>query len=211
MPTEQAKRVLIVLGHPDADSYNAVLCQEYAAAARTAGHQVEVLELGKESFDPVLRFGYRQRMAPDPFIVRSQNLVTWADHLVLIFPVWWSQLPALLSGWLDRVFTPGFAFNYGPSMNPVRLLEGRSATLVMTSRAPSWILGAAGVSLKRLAKRLILGYCGIKPVRVLALGRIGNKGDSLARRATFIEKVRRHAGGAIPGTAEPAKQLESAS
>ena len=199
MQPVQSKKVLVVLVHPDPDSYAAALFSAYVQAAQGAGHQVEALDLGKEQFDPVLRFGYRQHMAPDPFIERSQELVAWADHITLIFPIWWSQLPALLSGWIDRVFAPGFAYNRRPGFSSVKHLKGKGATGIVTSRGPAWAQGIVGSSVKRQVKSLILGYCGIKPVRLMQLGNIGTKKDNSDRRAAFIERVRQAGAGQLAG------------
>jgi putative NADPH-quinone reductase len=104
------KHVLAVLGHPDAESFNHAIMQRYISSL-PRDCEVRTLMLGELDFDPVLRFGYRQRMAPDPVIARSQELLLWADHVVLVFPCWWTGVPSLLKGWFDRVLTPGFAYN----------------------------------------------------------------------------------------------------
>ncbi|MCL1897521.1 MAG: NAD(P)H-dependent oxidoreductase [Micrococcales bacterium] len=201
MPVTSPKKVLVVLGHPDSLSYCAALFDAYIKAAKTAGHQVETINLSAEQFDPVLRHGFRERMAPDPVIQRSQELITWADHLVLIYPNWWSGIPALLSGWISRVFTPGVAFSYKAGIMPVKHLEGRAGTVILTSRSPAWTGGVIGSSVKRQIKTRVLGYCGIKPVRLVTLGNIGTKKDTPERRAAFLEKVRRLAAGPLPGQA----------
>ena len=74
-------------------------------------HEVEVINLNEENFDPVLRYGYRKRMEEDSFILRSQELIQWADHFIFVYPIWWSSMPSLMKGWIDRVFTPGIAYS----------------------------------------------------------------------------------------------------
>jgi putative NADPH-quinone reductase len=90
--------VLAVPDHPDPQSFNAAIFRAYVEAARGTGHEVRELELGALTFDPVLRFGYHARMAPDPIMEHSQDSILWAGHIALVLPVWWSQMPALLKG-----------------------------------------------------------------------------------------------------------------
>lgn len=107
-----SERVLVVLGHPSSESFCAALTESYVEAARSASHDVRVLRLDALSFDPVLRRGYRQVQPLGPDLLRAQADITWAEHLVFIYPIWWGGIPALMKGFFDRVFLPGFAFQY---------------------------------------------------------------------------------------------------
>ena len=199
------QNVLVVLGHPDLKSYCAALADTYAAGLDTDRYDVEVLRLGELDFDPVLRFGYRERMPADPVVDRSKELVLWADHIVLVFPVWWSQMPSLLKGWLDRVLTAGFAYAMPTKARlrqlglrglvkqgsrPFKLLHGRTATLVVTSQGPAWMASAPMV---RLTRRHVLGLCGISTTQVLTHGWLTTARDTQARRERFLAKVDRAA------------------
>lgn len=188
-------RVLVVLGHPDQESFNRALFDAYVSSLPLTC-AVEPLPLGALDFDPVLRFGYRRRMAPDPVIERSQRLVAWADHLTFIFPCWWGGMPALLKGWFDRVLTPGFAYNEDNSsllslgFGFRQHLAGRSATIITTYDGPPWWFSLIGVSPTRLLKRQILANCGIRTTQTLQLGWIGSpKKDSPERRARLLARV----------------------
>ncbi|MDR0366481.1 MAG: NAD(P)H-dependent oxidoreductase [Bifidobacteriaceae bacterium] len=188
-PAQNPRKILVILGHPNEGSFNQAISDAYVHALDGAPCEVETLELGKADFDPVLRFGYSKRMAGDPFVTRSQELVTWADHLMVVFPVWWSQMPALLKGWFYRVCTPGFAYNRN-GFRSVKHLAGRTATVITTAQAPAWWLAVSGNSLHRLTKRQILGMCGIKVTGRLAYGMAHSKADTEERRAVFLDKVR---------------------
>jgi putative NADPH-quinone reductase len=184
------KKVLVVLGHPDPESYSAALFRAYATAAIVAGHEVRTLELGALEFDPVLRFGYRVHMAPDPVIERSQAWVGWAEHIALIFPVWWSQMPALLKGWVDRTFTPGFAYNMSANgLSSIKHLRGRTGTLITTSQVPRWGLALLGLSPVWNIKHNLFATCGIKTTQVLSLGSMTTSRDTAERRTRFLQKV----------------------
>ncbi|MCL2468554.1 MAG: NAD(P)H-dependent oxidoreductase [Micrococcales bacterium] len=182
--TGARRHVLVVLGHPDSSSYCAALADAYAAGLDADRYEVEVLRLGELDFDPVLRFGYRKRMPADPVIERSQELVTWADHIVLVFPVWWSQMPGLLKGWVDRVFVAGFGYKMN-GLRAVKLLRGRTATLVLTAQEPALLIG----STVRLVRRHVLGLCGIKTTQVRTCGLMTTSRDTPERRERFLSKV----------------------
>jgi putative NADPH-quinone reductase len=107
-----SKRVLVVLGHPSGESFCGALTECYVDGARSAGHDVRVLRLGALNFDPVLRAGYRQTQPLEPDLLKAQADITWAEHLAFIYPIWWGGIPALMKGFFDRVFLPGFAFRY---------------------------------------------------------------------------------------------------
>lgn len=178
------QHVLVVLGHPDGLSYCAALADAYVAGLDTDRYEVEVLRLGELDVDPVLRFGYRERMPADPVVDRSQELLLWADHVVLVFPVWWSQMPGLLKGWVDRVLVAGFGYSMN-GLRVVKRLRGRSATLIVTAQSPTFMVG----STVRLVRRRVLGFCGIKTTQVLTLGWMTTSRDTQERRERFLSKV----------------------
>jgi NAD(P)H dehydrogenase (quinone) len=195
------KHVLAILGHPDAGSFNHAIVQRYISSL-PRDCEVRTLMLGELDFDPVLRFGYRQRMAPDPVVTRSQELLLWADHVVLVFPCWWTGVPSLLKGWFERVLTPGFAYNEDNSgllslgMRTEKHLAGRTATLIATYHGPSWYFTLNGFSPVRVVKQQILGLCGIRTTQTLQLSWVDSpKKDSQARREAFLDRVARAAAG----------------
>ena len=115
------------------------------------------------------------------------------DHLVFSFPIWWSAEPAILKGFLDRTLTPGFAYRYIGAKSQ-GLLEGKTAALIVTSRAPSFIYRLFGGPISRW-KQMILGFVGIRLTKTLMLGRIEQDVDTPSYRAAFVEKVRAYARG----------------
>ncbi len=166
--------ILIVLGHPDTGSFDAALAHAYAKGAKDAGAAVEILELGKLQFDPILHRGYHEIQSLEPDLVRAQELIRWANHLVFIYPSWWGNMPALLKGFIDRVFLPGFAFKYREN-SPFwdKFLGGRSARIILTMDSPGlWnrlVYHRANIYAMKAAT---LEFCGIKPVKVSVFDRI---------------------------------------
>lgn len=136
--------------------------------ARGRGHVVRQLKLGELQFDPILREGYGQNQALEPDLLEAQRQIHWAEHLVFVYPVWWGGVPALLKGFFDRTFLPGFAFKYrNRSQLWDKLLSGRSADLLVTLDTPPWYFRwVYGAPAHRQMVRTILGFCGIKTRRL---------------------------------------------
>lgn len=185
------RRILVILGHPAADSFCAALADAYAGAARDAGATVEMIRLGELAFDPILRAGYRGRQALEPDLEAARASILSADHVAFVYPIWWGSVPALLKGFLDRTFLPGFAFAYRSARQPLpdKLLKGRSGRLIVTLDTPGWfnwlVYGAPG---HRMMTQTVLKFCGIAPVRRLALAPLRN--STPEARARFLDKTR---------------------
>jgi len=186
-----SKRILVVLGHSAADSLCGALAETYAATAHAAGHQVHLLKLGELAFDPVLHEGYTKIQPLEPDLLSAQQDILWAQHLVFVYPTWWGALPALLKGFIDRVFLPGFAFKYREnSAWWDRLLVGRSAHLIVTMDSPPWYYRwISRMPGHHQMKKTILEYCGIKPVRITSFGPIRNSTDR--QREQWLASVKR--------------------
>lgn len=185
------KKVLVVNGHPYDKSYVSALFKTFVDNIDTNKFSVKTLELGKMKFDPVLRYGYSERMEADKDIELSQELLGWADHVVFFYPVWWASMPALLKGWLDRVLTPGFAYNV-KGLKTIKHLKGRTAQLFLTSDGPAWYERLIPNSPIRLMRRYILGFCGIKVLKSDILGLMAHANRENARKK-FMHKVARAA------------------
>ncbi|MCY1535142.1 FMN-dependent NADH-azoreductase [compost metagenome] len=165
-------RILILNGHPNPQSFNAALAQAYHDGAIASGASVHVLNLYELQFDPNLKYGYRQRTEWEPDLVKAWELIQWSEHMVWVHPVWWGGLPALLKGFIDRVFLPGKTFKYRP--NSVwwdKLLTGKTARIITTLDQPGWYyrLRFGRPSVNQL-KRSTLEFCGVKPVNVTYFG-----------------------------------------
>lgn len=109
-------KTLIIYAHPNDKSYNASIL-ETVKENLSSKHELKILDLYKEKFDPVLRFDttHRRRdLAHDVAMKDYRDLITWADQLIFIFPTWWSGMPAILKGFIERVFVTGFAYENTP-------------------------------------------------------------------------------------------------
>jgi len=182
------KRVFILLGHPDNDSLNYTLANEYERGANEAGHEVRRMNLAEIQFDPVLHHGYRTAQELEPDLLAFQENVNWCDHFVIFYPSWWSTMPALLKGLFDRAWLPGFAyrFTHGGYLWK-RLMKGKSASMIVTSdTAPlvQWIV--FGDTTNEL-KKGILWFAGFGPIRVHKFGYLKHFGTW--RRERMKKKV----------------------
>ena len=185
------KRILVIDGHPDPARGRLVhaLADQYAAAAESGGHLVQIVRLCEFEF-PWLRSAKEFAARPLGMIGSQQEHFRWADHLVIVYPLWLGSMPALLKAYLEQVLRPGFAFAYGKGRGlPQQLLTGKSARIVVTMGMPSlfYRLYYRSHSVRSLARN-ILGFVGFKPVRVSLIGNA--EGSAAARKRCINELLR---------------------
>jgi putative NADPH-quinone reductase len=172
------KHILLIQGHPDASGphFCHALEEAYAKGAASAGHEIRRIHVATLDF-PLLRSQQEWEKSPLPdSLGQAQADIKWTEHMVLFFPLWLGDMPALLKGFLEQVARPGFAFS-GEGNNPMahKGLKGRSARVVVTMGMPAvvyrWYFRAH--SIKSL-ERNILGFVGISPVNETLIGMVGN-------------------------------------
>ncbi|KIF79837.1 NAD(P)H-dependent oxidoreductase [Noviherbaspirillum autotrophicum] len=192
-----SKRILLIQGHPDNGQHH--LCHaledSYAAGASSAGHELRRIDVAALEF-PLLRSQHEwEDGALPPGLADAQAAIKWAEHLVLFFPLWLGDMPALLKGFLEQVARPGFAFAREGRNNPLnnKGLTGRSARVVVTMGMPAaiyrWYFRAH--SIKSL-ERNILGFVGIAPVNETLIGMAGDmKPEAVKKHLTKLERLGR--------------------
>ena len=133
-----SKKIVIILGHPDADTYSGQIADHYQAGAEDAGHEVRRFNVGDLNFDPVLHMGYKQIQELEPDLHMVQDAIRWADHVVVVYPNWWCAMPAKLKGMFDRMWLPGFAFNFNKETKRIdKHLSGRTGRVIILSGSHS--------------------------------------------------------------------------
>lgn len=186
------RRILLIQGHPDALTRHLghALADAYAQGAHEAGFEVRQLEVARLDF-PLLRSQHEWDHDSLPAALKpAQDDIGWAQHLVLFFPLWLGDMPALLKGFLEQVARPGFAFK-AEGGNPFgrKGLAGRSARVVVTMGMPAllyrWYFRAH--SLKSL-ERNILGFVGIAPVNETLIGLVEQLGEDGVNK--WLSKMR---------------------
>ena len=187
------KRITLIQGHPDSDSrhFGHALADEYANGARDGCYDVRKVDVGELDF-PLLRTKQDFEKGALPVgLEQAVEAIKWANHLVIIYPLWLGSMPALLKGFFEQVFRPGVAFEYQPNGKmPRKLFAGKTARVIVTMGMPAflyrWFFFAH--SLKSL-KRNILEFCGITPVKATLIGNV--EGLRPDQRTTWLDNVRK--------------------
>ena len=189
------KKILLIEGHPDASVRHLchALADAYAEGAQETGHEVRRAVLANLDFPLLKSQAEWEHGSLPPQLAKAQANIAWAEHLVLIFPLWLGDMPALVKGFLEQVARPGFAFSAAGD-NPFghKALKGRSARVVVTMGMPAlvyrWYFRAH--SLKSL-ERNILGFVGIGPIQETLIGRVGKPGDGFEDIEKWLAKLRK--------------------
>ncbi len=171
-----SKRILIIQGHPDASQPHLchALAASYNTGAQSAGHSVKHVNVAELDF-PLLRSQKDFETGSLPTSLKPiQNDLLWAEHLVIFFPLWAGDMPALLKGFFEQLMRPSFSGEH-VSFFDKKVLSGRSARIVVTMGMPAiiyrWYFRAHSI---RSLERNLLGIVGIAPVHETLIGLTGN-------------------------------------
>jgi len=183
------KKILIINGHPDKESYNFALAEAYKKGAGSSGAEVKQINIRDLEFNPNLQFGYRKRTELEPDLIRSQELLKWADHTVWVFPVWWASVPAIMKGFLDRIMLPGYAFEKREnSLLWDRFFTGKSARIICTMDQPTWYYRFFnGAPSHKAMNKNTLRFIGVKSVNITSIGPVRLSKDKF--REKWLQKV----------------------
>lgn len=179
---------VLLLGHADPSSFNHRLAAAYAEAFTRAGGAVTQLDLPALRFDPVLRHGYRADQPLEPDLLAARVAIERADHLVWLFPTYWAAPPAIVRGFVDRLFLPGWAFRFDGHALPTGLLRGRSSRVITTMDSPGWWYRfALRRTLHASFARGTLAFVGLAPVEVTTVHRVRQLDE--AARARWLARI----------------------
>ncbi|MBE7683813.1 NAD(P)H-dependent oxidoreductase [Paenibacillus sp. P13VS] len=183
---------LIVYAHPHADSFNRAILNTAVEALEAQGHEVVVRDLYALEFQPVLSAAdtTSMRAGQNPQdITTEQKFITDADAITFIYPIWWTGLPAILKGYVDRVFAYGFAYASGEA-GIEKLLTGKKGLIINTHGTPSDIYDQIGMTagMKMTSDVGIFDFVGIESVDHLFFGSIGYLDD--AAYQSMLEQVK---------------------
>ena len=170
------KRVLLIQGHPDATEPHLchALAASYTEAAEDAGHAVRHVDISALDF-PLLRSEKDYQYGPVPASLKSaQDDILWAGHIVLFFPLWAGDMPALVKGFFEQMFRPNVT-GANTSHFSKKPLAGRTARVVVTMGMPALVYRSyfRANSLQSLERNL-LGMVGIAPVHATLIGMTGH-------------------------------------
>jgi putative NADPH-quinone reductase len=179
-------KVLLVVGHPDGSSLNLVLARKIRDRLETRGHEVLFHDLYAEGFDPVLPLEeFRRKSSFDPLPSRHGAELSGAGGLVVVHPDWWGLPPAIVKGWVDRVFLAGVAYAYEEGGDFLPLLGGLRAAAVVTRDA------GGGDLCRSFWLDGVFGFCGIEVKKFIGLGPL--RGLDGTRRGELAEAAAKEA------------------
>ncbi|AZQ64654.1 flavodoxin family protein [Flammeovirga pectinis] len=177
---------LIVFSHLNPESFTKAIVNEVISASEERGDEVKVTDLYSENFDPVLKFPDIQGMfmggeTPSD-VKRYQDDISWAEHITFVFPLWWGQMPAMLKGYIDRVFASGFAFKYTET-GVDAMLTGKTSNVIIPHGSPTEYYEGSDMykSLTRIFDGGVFGFCGIKS-EITYFGAVPTTSDEVRKK-----------------------------
>lgn len=183
---------LIIYSHPNPKSFSHAIKETVAEVSLAKGHETAVRDLYALGFDPVLKgsdfVGFQSGNVPAD-IAQEQKHVAWADLMTFVYPVWWTGLPAMVKGYIDRVYSNGFAFSYGET-GPIGLLKGKKAVIFNAMGTPNTYYEQSGMlpAMHKTSDMGIWQFCGIEVAHHAFLGGVPMADD--ATRKGMLDQVR---------------------
>ncbi len=186
---------LVIYTHPNHHSLNYGLLETVTETLSKNNQKFEVLDLYQEAFDPVLVFNKevkRSEMYKDPYMSPYRDAIKRADRIILIYPIFWGRPPAMLLGFIDRLFASNFAYQDNGGLLPTGLLKGKEAIVISTMKGPKhylrfWLNNAHQV----LMRRALFSFVGINKVKFFEFGGIeGKTPTELKNRNKAFQKIR---------------------
>ncbi|WP_363348112.1 NAD(P)H-dependent oxidoreductase [Methylocystis echinoides] len=193
-----ARRIAIIQGHPDQrpERFCRALAEAYASGAAQGGHETRLIDVAALDFPLIRTQAEFESGAPPRAIASAQETLRWADHWVIVYPLWLGDAPALFKAFVEQTFRPGFALRYREGRLPEGLLKGKTARVIVTMGMPALVYRffffAHGL---RNLKRNVLNYAGVSPVRDTLIGSIKDMdratGEQWLRRVEAFGRMAR--------------------
>lgn len=190
-------KTLIVYNHPYSGSFNHALLESVISGAKKAVHEVDVIDLDKDKFDPVMTaadlLAFRDHKMIDPQAKAYAKRLKEADHLVMVFPIWWELMPAMTKGFIDKVIFPGAAYEYTESGYGMKTLlpNLKSTTVITTMNTPKLVYRFMyGNAIKQALVKGTLKKTGMKNVKWFNFTMV--KSSTQAKREKWLAKVEQH-------------------
>ena len=201
-------KTLIIYNHPHEGSFCSAIREAVHSGLKKGGHPCKVINLDKDQFDPVMRgkdlkaFVMAGRMGEegldgvDPIVLRYMKKLHWAEHIVMIFPVWWMTMPAMMKGFVDKVIFPGVAYKMEDGKLVSTLSDLRQVTVISTMNTPSDIYkDLFGNSLEGSLIKGTFNQIGIHDVRWISLNLVKQCGDE--RRWLWLDEIEKEFAGTV--------------
>lgn len=183
--------IVIIFTHPNQSSFSGAILKSVGENL-SPRHNIKVIDLYKDNFDSRLRFDEKHRrrdLANDPSTQSYRDAISWADHLIFIFPIWWGGMPGILKGFIDRVFVSGFAFHY-EGIFPIGHLKGKTSWVITTHDTP-FLAVPFLPDYGKVLKKFILKICGIKLLKSTSIPNL--RSSSIETRQKALNRIAKEA------------------
>lgn len=186
---------LVIYTHPNHKSLSYAFLEEVLRGSKENAKisEVKVLDLYEAGFDPLLVFNENKRrrdMYREPELAEYREQLLWADQIVLVYPIWWGRPPAMLMGYIDRMFASGFAYRDKGGLLPEGLLKGKSVVCVSSMKGPThYPLLWLGNSHKILMRKALFNFVGIRKVKFFEFGNMESKKGKQSQK---LEQIYRY-------------------
>lgn len=188
---------LIIYAHPNPASFNHAIKETIVRVLKDKGQSLRVRDLYALRFDPILKADdfetFLAGKTPGDIAI-EQDHVRWADQLTFLYPVWWGRMPSIGAGYIDRVFSKGFAYDYGPT-GPVGLLPGKKVYIFSTMGAPLSVAESSGgiKSMEQIIDNETFRFCGMEMIGHKYFGSVPTVTDE--ERKKMLEEAAQIAAG----------------
>ena len=182
----------IIIAHPWKESFNHAILQALKEGFTEGQVNFEVIDLHADDFNPVYTAKelskYKDGVALDPIVFKYQETLKNIDELIIIFPIWWYSVPAILKGFFDKVMLKGFSYEESPSGLKGKLSHIRKTTIITTSEGPTWYIKLfKGNYINGVFKKGILRDIGIKNTKWINFSNI--KSSTKEKREKFLKEL----------------------
>lgn len=179
--------ILIITAHPSSLGHTHKIAEEYKKNKVFKGHTVQLIDVFSKKYEmPLFKFESIRNAALPKEAQDAQKLITWANEIVIIHPVWWGLPPSTLKNFIEFVFWKGFAYKYTPDGKVEKLLAGKTAKVFVTCGGPSWIYKIPFLMpLKSFWKICLLDFVGVELIDFKVLGNLDKIRDEDTKGKVF--------------------------
>lgn len=184
--------ILVVYAHPNPESFNGTICQQVCAQLQEQGHQIDLLDLYQNGFEPCMsrveRLIYMEKDKNIETVEPYVQQLLWAEALILVYPTWWMGPPAILKGWFDRVWLPHVVAEFGKDGVSPKLTNIKKMMVLTTQGASKWRMRMVMNPPKLMLKACLKACTRCRDIHWLALYSMDKATDS--DRSRFLAEVR---------------------
>ena len=193
-------KTLIIYYHPREGSFCSAIRDAVKTGLHKGHHECKIINLDDEEFDPVMKEkdlkafvelgrGLEDALSElDPVVLRYKKKLEWAEQMVMIFPIWWMTMPAMMKGFVDKVIFPGVAYEMDNGRLRTRLHSLKQVTIITTMNTPAdKYRNNFGNSLEGSLMKGTFNQIGIHDIRWISLNMVKQSGDE--KRWLWLDEI----------------------